>query len=97
MLSHDMIGIMPKKHLSILVFGLVVVVNDGHDTLIRFVIYMAGHGGPLSDTYDMVRHDPIMRNIPTRLHAPTQVDPLPGSTSDILKTKMLSVLSPWQF
>ena len=63
------------KTLSILVPGLEIAANDGHDALVGSVVYVACHGGPLGDAFDMVRHDPSMLEIPARLHALNQVDP----------------------
>ena len=64
-----------KKNLSILVLGLEVAASDGHDALVGTVVYVAGHGGPLGDAFDMVGHDPSMLEIPTKLHSLNQVDP----------------------
>ena len=75
MASHDVVEVMPEKNLSILVLGLEVAASDGHDALVGSVVYVAGHGGPLGDAFDMVGHDPSMLEIPARLHALNQVDP----------------------
>ena len=69
------VEVMSKKHLSILVLGLEVAASDCHDALVRPITYVAGHGGPLGDTLDMVGHDPSMHEIHAMLHAPNQVDP----------------------
>ena len=61
--------------MSILIFGLEVVANDGHDALVRSIVNVAGHGGPLGDAFDMVEHNPSVLEIPARLHAFNQVDP----------------------
>ena len=73
--SHDVVEVVPEKHLSILVLGLEVAASDGHDALVGSVIHVAGHGGPLGHTFDMVRHDPSVLEIPAGLHTPNQVDP----------------------
>ena len=57
-----------RKHLSILVLGSEIGASDGHDTLVGSVVYVAGHGGPLSNVFDMVGQDPSMLKIPTKLH-----------------------------
>ena len=77
--SHDVVEVMPEKHLSILVLGLEVAASDGHDTLVRPVIYVASYGGSLGHALDMVGHDPSMLKIPARLHAPNQVNPTVGA------------------
>ena len=64
-----------KKHLSILVLGLEVAASDGHDMLVGSVVYVAGHGGPFGDAFDMVEHDPSMLEILAMLHALNQDDP----------------------
>ena len=91
MTSHNVVHVMLGKHLSILILGLRVVANDGYDVLIGSVIYMVGHGGLLGDMFDIAGHDPSMLKIPAKLHA---LNPLPKPTSNILKMKTLSVLSP---
>ena len=62
--GHDLVEVLPEKNLSILVLGLEVAASDGHDALVGSVVYVAGHGGPLGDTFDMVWHDPSMLEIP---------------------------------
>ena len=79
MASHDVVEFMPKKHLSILILGLEVAASDGHDALVGSVVYVAGHGGPFGDVFDMLGHDPSMLEIPTKLHAPNQVNPTTGA------------------
>ena len=44
MLSHDMVEVVPKKHLNILVLGLEVATSDGHGGLLGSVVYVASHG-----------------------------------------------------
>ena len=73
--SHDVVEVVPEKHLSILVLRLEVAASDGHDALVGSVVHVAGHGGPLGDTFDMVGHDPSMLEIPAGLHTLNQVDP----------------------
>jgi hypothetical protein len=95
MMTHDVIKVMPKKHLSIIVFGLEVAVSNGHDSLVGFVAYVAGHNGPLGDVFDMVGHDPSMLKIPARLHALNRVDPTIRADLRHLENKILFVSSPW--
>lgn len=73
--SHDVVEVVPEKHLSILVLRLEVTTSDGHDALVGPVVNVASHGGPLGDAFDMVRHDPCILEITARLHAFNQVDP----------------------
>ena len=73
--GHDVVEVMPENNLSIIVLGLEVAASDGHDALVGSVVYVAGHGDPLGDTFDMVGHDPSTLEIPTRLHVLNQVDP----------------------
>jgi hypothetical protein len=73
--SHDVVEVVPEQHLSILVLRLEVAASDGHDALVGPVVNVAGHGGPLGDSFDMVGHDPSMLEITARLHALNQVDP----------------------
>jgi hypothetical protein len=77
--GHGMVEVMPEKNLSILVFGLEVAASDGHDALVGSVVYVASHGGPLGDAFDMVGHDPSMLKIPATLHALNQVDTTTGA------------------
>ena len=58
--SHDMIEIFPKYHLSILVFRLEVVVENGHHPLISQVIHVACHCCPIVDVFHIIRYDPYM-------------------------------------
>jgi hypothetical protein len=67
--GHDVVEVMPEKNLSILVLGLEVAASDGQDALVNFVVYVASHGGPLGNTFDMVGHDPNMLEILARMHA----------------------------
>jgi hypothetical protein len=80
MTGHDVVEVVPEKHLSILVFRLEVAANDGHDALVGSVVNVAGHGGLLGDVFDMVGHDPNMLEISARLHALNQVDPTTRTT-----------------
>jgi hypothetical protein len=73
--SHNVVEVVPEQHLSILVLRLEVAASDGHDALVGPVVNVAGHGGPLGDSFDMVGHDPSMLEITARLHAFNQVDP----------------------
>ena len=75
MASHDVVEVMLEKHLSILVVRLEMATSDGYDALVGSVVYVAGHGGPLGDAFDMIGHDPSMLEIPTRLHVLNQVNP----------------------
>jgi hypothetical protein len=75
MAGHNVVEVMPEKNLSILILGLEVAASDCHDALVGSVVYVAGHGGPLGDAFDMVGYDPSMLKIPARLHALNQVDP----------------------
>jgi hypothetical protein len=74
MAGHDIVEVMPEKNFSILVLGLEIAASDGHDTLVGSVVYVAGHGGPLRDAFNMVGHDPSMFEISARLHALNQVN-----------------------
>ena len=74
---HDVVEVMLENHLSIIVLELEVTATDDHDALVGPVVYVVGHGALLGDAFDMVRHDPIILEIPTRLRAPpNQVPPL---------------------
>ena len=73
--SHDVVEVMLENHLSILVLGLEITASNGHDALVRPVVYVASHGGPLGHVLDMVGHDPNMLEIHAKLHAPNQVNP----------------------
>ena len=73
--SHDVVEVVLEKHLSNFVLGLEVAASNGHDALVSTVVYVANHGCPLGDTFDMVGHDPSMLKISARLHALNQIDP----------------------
>jgi hypothetical protein len=90
--SHDVVEFMLEKHLSILVLGLEVAASNRHYALVGSVVYVAGHGGPRGDAFDMVGHNPSMLKIHVRLHAPNQIDPT--TKADTLKTKTLSISLP---
>ena len=67
--SHDMVEVVSEQHLSILVLRLEVTASDSYDALVGSIVNVAGHGGPLSDAFDMVGHDPNMLKIFAMLHA----------------------------
>jgi hypothetical protein len=46
-----------------------VTASDSYDALVGSIVNVAGHGGPLSDAFDMVGHDPNMLKIFAMLHA----------------------------
>ena len=94
MAGHDMVEAMLEKYLSILIFGMDVAGCDDHDALVGSIVNVAGHGGPLGDAFDMVGHDPSVLDVPARLHAFNQVHPTTRATSNILKTRTLSLSSP---
>jgi hypothetical protein len=89
MAGHEVVEVMPKKNLSILVFGLEVAASDGHDALVGSVVYVAGHGVPPGHAFDMVGHDPSMLKIPARLHALNQADPTTRADLRHLKNKKI--------
>ena len=78
--GHDLVEVLQGKNLSIIVLGLKVATIDGHDALVGSVVYVASHGGPLGDVFDMVRRDPSMLEISTRLYAINKSTPSPGPT-----------------
>lgn len=43
--------------------------SDCHDTAVGRVVHVAAHGGPASDTFDMVNHEPNILEVATLLHA----------------------------
>jgi hypothetical protein len=85
--SHDVVKVVPEKHLSILVLRLEVTASDGHDALVGSVVNVTCHGDPLGDAFDMVGHDPSMLKISARLHALNQVDPTTGADLGHLENK----------
>ena len=96
MARHDVVEVMSEKHLSIIFVDLEVATSDGHDAQVGSIIYVASEVGPRGDAFDMIGHDPSMVEILVRLYALNHVDPTTReSTLYILKTKTLSVLSPW--
>jgi hypothetical protein len=72
--SHDVVEVVPEKHLSIIVLRLETAANNSHDALVGPVVNVTGHGGPLGDAFDMVGHDPNMLEITARLHAFNLID-----------------------
>ena len=75
MASHDVVEVMPKKYSSIFVLRLEVAASNGHDVDVDSVIYVACHGGPLDNAFDMVGHDSNMLKIPASLHVFIYIDP----------------------
>ena len=92
--SHDMVEFVLGKHLSIIILRLEVTTMDGHDALVGTVIYVVSHGGPLGDTFDMVRQDPNMFEIPVGMYALNQVD---TTTRADVATLASSPLLTWSF
>ena len=72
--SHDVVEVVPEKHLGIFVFRLEVAANNSHDALVGPVVHVAGHGGPLGNAFDIVGHHPSVLEIPAGLHTLNQVD-----------------------
>ena len=68
--SHDVVEIFPKDNLRIFVFGLKITACNGHDTLICGIVYMISHGGPINNTFDMIKHYPRMLKISAKLDLP---------------------------
>lgn len=85
--SFDVVEVMPKKHLCILVFELEVGANNGHDTLVGLVVYVASHGGPFGHALYMIRHDPNILEIPAWVHEPNQINPTIGAYLKYLEEK----------
>jgi hypothetical protein len=92
MVGHDVVEVMPEKNLSIFVIGLEVAASDDRDALVGSVVYVAGHGGPLGHTFDMIQ---ACSRSSSGCMCLTKTTPLPGPTSNILKLENLSVSSPW--
>ena len=66
---HDRIQAPPKLYLDLGIFGLHIADCNGHDLLVLRVIHVASHSAPLLDASDMVKHDPRLLQVPTRLHS----------------------------
>ena len=66
--SHSMIKILLEDDLCIFIFGLKITTCNGHDTLICSIVNMTSHGGPIDNTFNMIKHDPCMLKISARLH-----------------------------
>lgn len=67
--NHDVVEVMVYVQFNILVHILEVMANVIHDTMICFIVYVATHGGPLGDAFDMIGHDPNMLEIqPSQPH-----------------------------
>ena len=54
--------------MSILVLGLEVTRSDICDVLLRPIVDVASHGGPIHDPLNIIRHDPSILKITTRLN-----------------------------
>ena len=56
--THDMVKVLPENELSIFVLRLEITASNGEYTLVRGVVHVAGHGGPIGNSFDMVEHHP---------------------------------------
>ena len=93
--SCDMIKVLPKDYLSILVLGLEVVAENGHDSLISPIIDVIGHSRRTIDAIDVIGHVPCMHDHHLIAFPFTRSTLQPEPTLNILNMKTLSDLLPW--
>ena len=65
---HDIIQVLSKYHLSSSILWLHIIDRNGHDSLICGVVNVASHGYSILDTLNMIKHDPCVFQISSRLH-----------------------------
>jgi hypothetical protein len=49
--------------------------SNGEHFVIHWVINMTSHGGPFMNTLDMIKDQPTILQITTKLHVPHQINP----------------------
>ena len=69
-----MVEILSTNYVSIFVLGLEVATNDGEDSMVRPIVDVACHGGPIGDSLDMIEHDPRILDIISRLRPPNKIN-----------------------
>jgi hypothetical protein len=74
-LEHHFVLFCPHDTLSFCGFKLHVTNCNGEHFVVHQVINMTSHGGPFLNTFDMIKHQPTILQITTRLHAPHQINP----------------------
>ena len=67
---HNIIYILPKYYLrSNIILWLHIADRNSHDSTISGAVDVASHGCPMLDTHDVIKHDPRMFQISSRLHS----------------------------
>jgi hypothetical protein len=69
-LEHNLILFCPHDTLSFCGFKLHVANYNGEHFVVHQVINMTSHGSPFLNMFDMIKHQPTILQITTRLHAP---------------------------
>jgi hypothetical protein len=83
---HEIVEFSPHDTLYLRVLLLHVTYCDGHDLAICCIVHVTRHSGPFLDTLDMVKHEPHILQISSWLHMLNESTPLPGPSTNILKT-----------
>ncbi len=74
--KHHLVQFCPHDTLSFYGFRLYVVNYNGEHFVVHQVVNMTSHGGPFLNTLDMIKHQPTILQITTKLHVPHQINPL---------------------
>jgi hypothetical protein len=69
MLQHGLIKLFPHDLLSFAILRLHVTNHNGHHFIINRIVHMTSHSCPASNTFHMIKHDPNVLQIPSRLHS----------------------------
>jgi hypothetical protein len=75
-LEHHLIQSFPHDTHSFCGFKLHVANCNVEHFVIHYVVNMTSHGGPFLNTFNMIKHQPTILQITTRLHAPHQINPI---------------------
>jgi hypothetical protein len=73
--KHHLVQFCPHDTLKFCEFILHVINCNGEHFAIHRVVNTTSHGGPFLNTHDMIKHQPTILQITTRLHALHQINP----------------------
>jgi hypothetical protein len=72
--EHPLVQFCPHNTLNFYGFKLHAANYNGEHFIIHWVVKMTSHGDPFMNMFDMIKHQPTILQITTRLHAPHQIN-----------------------
>jgi hypothetical protein len=95
-LCHEIVEFSPHDTLDLRVLRLHVTYGDGHDLVIRYIVYVTHHCGPFLDPLDMVKYEPSVLEISSWLHALDEVHTTSRSVYQHLEDVHLILALTWK-